>query len=148
MDFLEANNVIKSRSYNKKPVLPAEATPQVLVDAAEEFDALLAKHGAEGSTGAAMLELFIRRHIDAVLRREVVEPVNIKTPIGFRGTDVKDINELSSMYAYFRSLMRGDDNTRPKYLEFAKRHTIRQRRHMAAEFGVELNLTDDEVWEL
>ncbi len=146
---LEQHDAEKARSYGRKPVLPADETPQVLVDAAVEFDRLLGVEIAKGERGAEVLNLYMRRYIDAALRRELVEPATkLGEPIDLHGTGFRGLRDLHEAYAYFVALLDGRDNSpEPQKASYRKLMVIR-RKHFAEEFRVDLDLTDEEWWEL
>ncbi len=146
---LEQHDAEKARSYGRKPVLPAEETPQVLIDAAVEFDRLLGEEIANGERAAEVVNMFMRPRIDAVLRREIVEPLpGIAEPIDLHGTGFHLLRDLHEAYAYFVALLDARDNSPESQKAFHRKMMVMRRKHFAEEFGVDLDLTDEEWWEL
>ena len=145
---LDKHDDARAKSYGRAPILPADETPEELVEMARELAELIDRHLAEGSSAADEINNAYRIHVDAVLRREVREPL-LQTPrVRLIGTDRKRVPHLTARYATFASFLRGDDNSTPRQMERFREHTVWRRKHFAAEFGVELELTDEEWFEL
>ena len=145
---LEKHDDERRRVYGREPVLPAPATPDELVEMAQKLTVLLDRHLAEGSSAADEINLALRFAIDAVLRREVVEPVRPLPLVQLIGTDRKRVPELTATYSAFASLLRGIDRSTPDEMARFREDMVWRRKHFAAELGVELELTDEEWFEL
>ena len=133
------------------PVLPAASTPQEIVDAAVALDEAIARHRDDGSVAAGLLEEKIRHLIDGAIAREITEPQQPKAmAVRWSDTDLVDErrSDLSSALATFEHLVYGIDRTTPEALASSKRSELNFRKHIAKRMGVELDLTDEEWWQL
>lgn len=149
MALLEQQDAEKARTYGRKPVLPAVETPQVLVDAAMDLDHWLGLEMANGERAAEVVNTFMRARIDAVLRREVVEPMaGIAEPNDLHGTGFHHLDDLHEAYAYFVALLDARDNSSESRMAWFRRSMVMRRKLLAERFGVELDLTDEQWWEL
>ena len=148
--FLEKTDLERSRRYGRAPILPATSTPDELVVAAGELNDAIARHLAEGSDAARFVDDAFRPHIERVLRREQVETVaEVRTHRGLYDTDiVEKRRDLESAMVYFEMLLGGTDNSTEAKMTRFYNDTIRRRRVMAERCGVELDLTDEEWWQL
>ena len=147
LDFLADQAERVGKRNGQKPILPAAETPEELVEAARTLERHLDEHLAQGAEAAKMLDFYMRKYINQALARQVTEKVEIYTH-GLLETDLRDRSELSRAYIDFKSLMGGTDHSNPQMMAIIRKATIAQRKNKAVELGLELDLTDEEWWEL
>ena len=148
--FLEKTDLDRERYYGKPPVLPATATPDELVVAAAELNEAIARHRADGSDAAQFIDAVFRPHIERVLRREQTQTITtIRNDRRLYDTDiVEKRRDLESAMSHFRMLLRGADNSTERRMTEFFTDTVRRRRVLAERHGIELELTDEEWWQL
>lgn len=147
LDFLayQAENV--GRRNGQKPILPAAETPEELVDAARVFERHLDEHLAQGAQAAKELDFYCRRYINKALNRQVTEPEEVYTH-GLSETDLQGRKQLNRAFVDFSDLIEGVDHSRPGMMAIVRQATIAQRKKKAAELDLQLDLTDEEWWQL
>ena len=150
--FLTENDAYIEAKYARSPVLPASETPQVLIDAAAELNATIARHLSDDSDASRYMEHALRPHIEAVLRREVTEPVSRDDMRIDRRLYDSDIIEkrrdLESAWSTFVDLISGHDHSTEDAKDLFRWAVVGQRKTKAERLGLELDLTDEEWWQL
>lgn len=131
---------------DRRPLLPAATTPPELVDAARSLDAELRRH--HGTRVAGSIERWRRSLIDAALAGSLVEPATADQ-LRTNARHLEDAvepgqEELMSSYHRFGALLRNVDYTTPERRASLVASTVRRKRRSAQEFGLELELTDEE----
>ena len=82
------------------------------------------------------------------MRGEITELIaDIPRPI-LDNTDFKQRKDLGDARAWFLSLLIDHDDSTPEMMQFFQNNTVRRRKHFAEKFGVDLDLTDEQWWEL
>ena len=143
-DFAERKHIL--------PQLPAEVTPPKVVEAAQILDAAIKKHLAQRSIAAEWIENDIREILDSALAgtlTETLPPRTLETwHIGH--TNDIDINQrfdLREAFSDFRMYMTGRDELKPEDYDGLRRLAVKARRiFLKRDWGIDLDLTDEEWW--
>ena len=140
------------------PVLPAESTPLELIEAAQDLDRLISYHRADGSTAAELIEDEMRQFIDAVLAGKITEPIDEnwrqvqgRRPINWEdSTDryEKHREDLNYAKVGFEYLLIGHDRSTPEEIERTRETCLSVRKELARRWDIELDLTDEQWWQL
>ena len=149
-EFLERTRELDeslARSYGREPLLPAERTPDELVELAERLEALITKYYWEGSTGATEL-IGLMGLIEQVKAREITEPMKGLAVSKIDDTDIRQFPDLQKVFNRFSNEISGSDFSSPEMMRMFRRSTVNYRKKVAADLGLDLELTDDEWWEL
>ena len=136
-----------AEGYGRSPLLPAVETPDELVELAERLEYLITKYYWEGSTGAIALVGLIRL-IEKVKARGVTEPVRDFAVSRIDDTDIHDFPDLLKVFNRFTDEIRGTDYSSPEIMGMLRRSAVTYKKKVAADLGLDLELTDDEWWEL
>lgn len=149
--YIEKQNAELADHTPLKPILPAPSTPQELVDAAQKLDQLIETHRNDGSLAAELIDNQFRHLIDAVLARTVTEPVQQTwQPVKWGDTDLYEPKrkDLERAWGDLVDLATGYDKSSPAAMKMARRMALKVRQKVAKQMGVELDLTDQEWWQL
>ena len=149
-EFLERTRELDeslARSYGREPLLPAKRTPDELVELAERLEALITKYYWEGSTGATELNGLMGL-IEQVKAREITEPMKDFAVSKIDDTDIRQFPDLQKVFNRFSNEISGSDFSSPEMMRIFRRSTVNYRKKVAADLGLDLELTDDEWWEL
>ena len=140
------------------PVLPAESTPLELIEAAQDLDRLISYHRADGSTAAELIEDEMRQFIDAVLAGKITEPIDEnwrqvqgRRPINWEDhTDLyaDDRKDLNSATVAFEYMLIGHDDSTPREIARVRNVGLMVRKELARRWDIELDLTDEQWWQL
>lgn len=135
--------------YGDKPILPADETPDELVEAAKLFRDLLDDFLETGSLTAVEFDSYYRQVLNDVIDRKLTEPIDVRVPADLKYfPDFEAREGLGSAYINFDSLLRGSDHSSKASMSIIRKATIMQRKAKAAELGMELELTDDEWFDI
>ena len=139
-------------------VLPAESTPAELIEAAQTLDRLIAFHRVDGSTAAELIEEDMRPFIDAAIAEKITEPIDENwwgtrrpRPVNWEDhTDRYEDNrkDLNAATVAFKYMLIGDDDSTPKRVEQLRNTALMVRKELARRLDIELDLTDEEWWQL
>ena len=108
--YLEKQNAELAEHERPKPILPAEETPEELVDAAIALEEAIDRHIADGSFAAKLIEHVMRPTIDQALNREITEPIpNLVVPNKLGDTDLYEPRrkDLEKRYYEFATSLKG-----------------------------------------
>ena len=134
------------------PQLPAEVTPPKVVEAAQELDAAIKKHLAEGSIAAEWLENDIREILDSALAGTLTETLSTPRPDRWCAGCVNDIDinqrfDLREALSNFNHYITGTDELKPEDYDGLRRLAVKARRiFLKRDWGIDLDLTDEEWW--
>ena len=137
-----------SKRMAKRQYCQLRRPPEELVELAGLVSRLIDKYLSQGSSAADELNLRFRPCLDAIIRREITEPQNEMPRVRLQGTDQNNCRDLTGAYSQLRVLLRGDDKSTPDEMARFREDMVWRRKHFAAELGVELELTDEEWFEL
>jgi len=155
--YLDKMNAEMEEWEPSKPVLPAESTPPELIEAARALNASITRHLDDDSLAAQLIEREWRPFIDDVLAEKITEPIDEdwrsiagRPPIRWGDTDLyaKNRKDLETAIVRFETLIIGLDQTTPERVARVKAMVLTARKKVAQNMGVELDLTDEEWWQL
>ena len=155
--YLDRQNAEFENTEPSKPILPAASTPPELIEVAQDLDRLIAHHRADGSSAAELIDDEMRQFIDDVLAEKITEPINEdwrtiqgRRPIQWGSTDryQKHRKDLNSAKVKFEYLLIGYDHSTPSSVASVRCTALIFRKEVARRLGIELELTDEEWWQL
>ena len=136
--------------YGRAAILPADKTPELLVTMAKRLDKALTTYSH--TAAASMIEPIYRECIDATLARKTTQPVSKERlhlhPHIYQGVDLQDHPELMYAFMEFEDRIKGENHADSDSMERYRSATIRRKRLKAQDFGLDLDLTDEEWLQL
>ena len=140
------------------PILPAESTPPELIEVAQDLDRLIAHHRADGSSAAELIDDEMRQFIDDVLAEKITEPIKEdwrmiqgRRPINWEDNSdlyIEKRKALNAAAVKFEYLLIGYDNSTPEEVARTRELGLTVRKEIARRRGIDLDLTDEQWWQL
>ena len=158
VDYIIKQNKDLEEYEPRGPVLPAASTPPELIEAARVLDDAITRHSADGSSAAPLIDKQMRQLINDVLDKKITKPIN-ENQLEARGqssyvwedrTDryEKERRDLNSATVTFQYLLIGHDNSTPAAIARTRKMALSIRKELARRWGVDLDLTDEQWWQL
>ena len=155
--YLDKSNKDFEEYVPEPPIWPSASTPQRLIEAARTLDAEIERHQEDGSEAAGYIDMLFRPLINDVLAEKIAEPVDENwrheqgLPIVRWGdTDLYEEKRapLNRAWVDFKVLVEGRDEVTPEKMEGILEVGLSLRKELAKRLGLELELTDEEWWQL
>lgn len=145
---LEVVDLDYANTYGRKPILPADSTPDELVAAAEAVCAAIERH--EGTEAATAVHGLLKKHIKASLSRRITKPVDDLPSLKYLydSTNYVELDGLEGSVSTFKNLLSGTDWSSEEDRASIRRDRILRKQIFAGEHELQLELTDDEWFDL
>ncbi len=147
VELLDTWNLDWKNNFGRKPILPADSTPELLVTMAQRLDDALKAHS--NTRAYPSIEPLVRNAVDACLARTLTEPVELHLhPRVRQDTDLHENPELSEALEDFLDRVTGKDNSTEDTMRLYTRIQLKRKKSFAEKHGLDLDLTDEEWLQL